>query len=317
MISVVRNERSHQTVGFVWAIPLQMRIFGQNCLGALTAGLVIHPDYRDSLAYVKLIRHRQRVIRQQGICLRYNFPGEAYFERAHHIQSMSAVRVPLLVRPLNVSKLAQARFTRRWAQLLVGRGGQIASPWLFRRQAKGLDQHRLRVTTLHRFDERFDDLWMSVQDRYSVMVVRNRAYLAWRFASVSRRAYRVLIATADDELAGYVVLRCTDEIRGIPTGLIMDLLLEPGSRGEAAGMLLMAEAWRYFQEEKVWLAGGLALSHTAEHRVMRRAGYRPCPQNLAPRIFWVTFKCYDGALPDTADIHADDWFITIADYESY
>jgi hypothetical protein len=316
-ITVVRDECSHQVVGFTWTIPLQMRIFGQNYLAALTANSLVHPDYRDSLAYVKLIRHRQQMIRQRGIPFRYNFPIETLFERTSSVERMSSFLIPLLVRPLNMITLARARFTRRGLQMLVGWGGQVATSLLFRSQARGAQQHQLKVEWLDQFDERFDALWTRVQDKYAIMAVRNRAYLAWRFASVSDRMYRILIALAGDELVGYVVLRCTDEIRGILTGLVMDLLLEPGSRGETAGLLLMAEAWRYFQTEKVWLAGGLAFPHTVEYQVMQRAGYRPCPQRLAPRVFRVAFNSCDSALPETSHVRASDWFLTIADYEAH
>jgi len=315
-ISVMRDEPSGRVIGFTWTIPTQIRLFGQNRLSALTANLLIHPDYRDSLAYVKLIRYRQQVLRQLGFAFRYNFPVETLFERTRSLEKMSSFLIPLLLRPLNMVKLAQARFTRRWLQLLAGWGGQITTPFLFRRQAVR-EQHGLRIEWLDQFDERFDDLWARAQDKYPIMTIRNRAYLAWRFAPIAGRTYHIRAASTGNELAGYVVLRCTDEIRGIPTGLVMDLLLEPGARGETAGRLLMAEAWRYFQTEKVWLAGGLAFPHTVEYQVMRRAGYRPVPQRLAPRVFRVAFNCYDKALPDTAQIKMSDWFITMADYEAH
>jgi GNAT superfamily N-acetyltransferase/predicted N-acetyltransferase YhbS len=316
-ISVVRDEQTRRVVGFAWMIPLQMRIFGQNYLAVLTANQLVHPDYRDGLAYAKLIRHRQRMFRQLGVPFRYSFPIETLFERTGSLERMSSFTIPLLVRPLNMVKLAQPLLTWRGLQMLVGWGGQVIIPLLFRSQAKGTQQHRLEIEWLDQFDERFDGFWARVQDKYAIMAVRNRVYLAWRFAPVSERTYRILVASAGDELAGYVVLRCTDEIRGIPTGLIMDLLLEPGSRGEKAGLLLMAEAWQYFRAKGVGLVGGLALPHTVEYQVMRHAGYRPCPQRLVPRVFRVAFNCYDPALPDTARVQANDWFVTIADYEAH
>jgi GNAT superfamily N-acetyltransferase len=316
-ISVMRDEPSGRVVGFTWTIPLGMRLFGQSRLAALTANLLIHPDYRDSLAYIKLIRYRQQVLRQQGIPFRYNFPIETLYERTGRLEKMSSFVIPLLVRPLNMARLAQTRFTQRWRQLFFGWGGQIAAPLLFHSQARGMQQYPLKIEKLDQFDERFDDLWARVQDKYAIMVVRNRAFLTWRFAPVSGRAYHTLVASAGDELVGYIVLRCTNEIQGILTGLVADLLLEPGDRGKAAGTLLLAEAWKFFRAAKVWLAGGLAFPHTAEYQVMQRAGYRPVPQRLAPRVFRVAFNCYDKALPDTAQIKISDWFITMADYEAH
>ena len=316
-ISVVRDEHAHRVAGFAWIIPLQMRLFGKNYLAVMTANQLVHPDYRDSLAYAKLIRHRQRLLRQSDIAFRYTFPIDEIFDRFISIEKMSAFPIPLLVRPLNTAKLARNFFTRRWMQLLGGWGGRIATLLLFYNRDRRSPRHSLKVEWLDQFDERFDDFWERVREKYNIMLVRDRAFLTWRFAPVSERRYRILSALAGDELLGYIVLRCTDEIRDIPIGLIMDMLLEPGSRGEMAGMALLEEAWRYFQTQEVWLAGGFAFPHTAECHVMRRAGYRPSPQRLLPRLFRVTFNCFNDALPDTENVKAGDWFLTIADFEKH
>jgi hypothetical protein len=315
-ITVVRDEDIDQVIGFTWMVPLHMRLFGQDYVGAMTTNQLIRPDYRGSMAYAKMIRHRLRLLRK-STAFRYSFPADDIFESTVSIEKMSAFDIPLLIRPLNLVQLAQMLYTRRWMGLLSGWGGQVVSPLLFYSRAGTAQRHSLKIEWLDHFDERFDDLWQRVQDKYNIMVVRDRAFLAWRFAPVSRRAYRILTASADGELIGYAILRCTDEIRGIPIGLIMDLLLEPGARGEAAGLLLLANAWQHFREEKVWLAGALAFPHTVEYQVVRRAGYRPCPPRLAPRRFRIAFNCFDSALPDTTDITTCDWFTTIADYEAH
>jgi len=54
----------------------------------------------------------------------------------------------------------------------------------------------------------------------------------------------------------------------------------------------MAEALRYFRSENMWLAGGLMSSHAAEYNVMRRAGYLPCPERFASRLFWFAFRLH-------------------------
>ncbi len=202
-------------------------------------------------------------------------------------------------------------------QLLAGWGGKITTPLFFKAAPPPRQPTELTVTWLDRFDDRFDNLWQRVQDKYKIMVVRDQAFLTWRFASVSERNYKILAATANGQLVGYAVLRCTDEIRDIPVGLIMDFLLEPGQRGNFAGQLLMTKAWHYFREQRVWLAGGLAFPHTAEYQIMHKAGYRPTPAKYAPRFFRVAFNCFDADLPSTTQVSPDHWFLTIADYEAH
>ena len=313
-ISVVREDSSQNVVGFVWLIPLHMQMFGQKKLGAHMTNLLIKPEFRNGLAYAKLIRHRERAIAERNISLHYSFPVESHFERVNGKSGTSHYKVPLLVRPLNMSLLAKAALPQSLSQFLVGTCGTVAAPLVFLDRTKASRKQPIQVEWLDQFDDRFDGFWERVKDKYDIMAVRNRHFLAWRFAPVLNRSYRILAATSGEELVGYCVLRCTDDIRGIHTGLIMDMLFESGPRGITGGILLLKQAWQYFKEENVCLAGGLALSHTDEYAIMKRAGYLPCPDRVAPKIFRVLYKTCNDSIPDTQSIQADHWFITNADY---
>jgi hypothetical protein len=141
------------------------------------------------------------------------------------------------------------------------------------------------------------------------MVIRDRAFLAWRFAGVSGRRYHILISQAQGQMLGYVVLRCAT-IRGVETGLVMDLLVTDGLLGEAAGACLMAEAEAYFRAQEMSLAAGLMVPLAAEYRVLRRAGYAHLPQALAPRAFRFAFFVHNTGERGLISLSAQDWFIT-------
>jgi len=315
-IAVVRDRDSGSIVGFIWVVPLRMRVFGKDWSGATGTNLLIHPDYRGMSAYAKLMRRFRQVFVDRDIPLHYSFISETTYSRLRPKDPRVAFEVPLLIRPLDMMKLARAHFNNRWQGLIVGIGGQLVTPLLFRARQSDLDQHNLTLHVLDGFDDRFDDFWARAQDKYPVMVIRDRRYLAWRFAGISDRQYRVLVVQVGDEVIGYVVLRCAN-IRGIPTGLIMDLLVEAGPRGEAAGACLMAGAWRYFRSEKMWLAGGLMSSHTAEYHIIRQAGYLPCPAYFAPQFFRLAYRVHDKKPATAHRLLPEHWFVTIADYEAH
>ena len=50
IISVARDRDSGSVVGFIWIVPLYMRVFGEDWLGATGTNLLIHPDYRGTSA---------------------------------------------------------------------------------------------------------------------------------------------------------------------------------------------------------------------------------------------------------------------------
>lgn len=316
IISVVRDCDNGSVIGFIWIMPLRIRVFGEEWLAAMGANLLIHPDYRDTFAFAKLMRRFRQAFIDHDIPLHYSFISGNTYSRLRPDDPHVVFEVPLLIRPLDMMKLAWAHFNSRWQRLIVGIGGQLATPLLFRAQQFHLDQHNFTLHVLEGFDERFDDFWAQVKDKYPVMVIRDHRYLTWRFVGSPGRQHRILVVQVGDEVVGYAVLRCAN-IRGIPTGLIMDLLVETGPRGEAAGARLMSEALRYFRSENMWLAGGLMPSHAAEHHIMRRAGYLPCPERFAPRLFPFAFRFHGKKAAITPGLSPEHWFVTIADYEAY
>jgi hypothetical protein len=316
-ITTARDKVSGKLIGFTWTIPIRMRLYGKDYLAALTANQLIQPEYRATLAYAQMSRSRMKLLRQQGIPFRYNFPTKAIFASAGSVEKMSSFVMPLLVYPLDPTRLAQMRFSRRWLALLFGLGAKAVIPMLFAGRLALKKSDPLIIEQLDRFDERFDVFWERIKDKYAIMTVRDQAFLTWRFAPVAGHMYHILAAMTGDELVGYTVVRITDEIRGIPSGLIMDLLLDPGPLGDYAGRWLLAEAGGYFQTEKVWIAGALALPNTSEYSVLRMAGYRSIPDRWMPRLFRVAFNCFGSDLPETNQVKESDLFMTIADYEAH
>jgi hypothetical protein len=174
----------------------------------------------------------------------------------------------------------------------------------------------IRVEAVDKFDASFDEFWGRVKDKSWVMVIRDRAFLAWRFASVSDRSYQILVARGGERMLGYAVLRCVT-IRGIKTGLVTDLLVSDDTWGETAGRYLMAEAEAFFRGQGMSVSAALALPSVPEYHILRRARYVQLPESLAPRSFRFAFFVHDAENRDLASLPAQDWFITIADYESY
>lgn len=72
------------------------------------------------------------------------------------------------------------------------------------------------------FDDEIDKFWEKTRHQYGVMVERNRKYLNWKYVEQPHMKHRKFIATRDNEICGYIVLR-----KGEPpesnVGIISDL----------------------------------------------------------------------------------------------
>lgn len=314
IVVVVRDDRD-EVVGFIWVVPLRLWLRGQEYSAATGTNLFISSDHRNSFAYTKLIRRFQRAFRDNGISLHFSFVSEETFQRQRKQTPQAVFTIPLFVKPFDFESLAQTYFANKWRSSIIGRTGRVVSPFLFRQRPKSSDTN-ITIEAVDQYTPDFDEFWFKVRDKYPVMVIRDRAFLAWRFAEVSGRRYHILVARARDEMLGYAVLRCAN-IRGVKTGLIMDLLVADGVLGETAGAYLMAEAEVYFRAREMSLGIGLMMPLVVERRILRRAGYVRLPQPLAPRAFRFAFFVHSTDERNLISLSAREWFVTLADYESF
>ena len=95
-IPVIRDHRG-QVVGFIWLVPLHVRVRGQNRLGAAGTNLVIQPEYRQSFAYVKLIRRFDQAFQDLHIPLHYSFISEGKYGQLLKHAPQHAATIPLLI----------------------------------------------------------------------------------------------------------------------------------------------------------------------------------------------------------------------------
>lgn len=314
VVPVIRNS-GDEIVGFIWLVPLRIRVKGQDYLGATGTNLVIHPDYRHTFGYTKLIRRFEQVFREEDIPLHFSFVSAEIHRqlRRHSPHTVSAV--PSLVKPLNFEALVQTIFTRRW-QSFIGKQGRWLASAFFSRKPSLASDNGIAVRPVENFDDGFDQFWDRAQDKYPAMVIRDRAFLAWRFAPVSGRHYHILTARSKDQLVGYTILKCTT-INEIKTGLIMDLLVADSALGRKAGAHLMAQAEAFFRTQQMSLAVGLMTSSAMEYQILRQCGYREIPAAIAPRVFRFVFFVHQTDQESLQSLTTQDWFISMADYESH
>jgi GNAT superfamily N-acetyltransferase len=249
------------------------------------------------------------------IPLHFSFPTERRFQRQLKKEPRWCGTIPLLAKVLDFDALARIYLTREWQSTLVSWPGRWVSRLVFS-QAQMAPGEEIRVETSAQFTPEFDRFWREVCDKYPAMTVRDRAYLAWRYAPSPRRRFHILVARAQGRMVGYAVLG-SKKLRGVKTGLIMELMVAEGASGEQAGSHLLAEAEDFFRAQKMAVIVGLMAPFADEYRILRRAGYRPVPEALAPRVFRFIFMLHETRDSDLLSLSVGDWYVTLSDYESF
>ena len=311
-IPIIRDTHG-DVVGFLWLIPLRIRIRTHDYLGATGANMVITPENRGTFGLLKLVRRFNTILENHDTPLHFSFVSEENYRRLRRQAPQRSFTVPLLVKVLDYARLVESHFTRKWQRSIAGKVGWIVSPLFLRRPLlpRGEDIH---VQEVEQFDTDFEEFWTHVQDKYAAITIRDRAFLTWRFTPVAGRRYQILIARLNGEMLGYAVTRCA-RVRGIDTGLILDLLVLDDARGRDAGERLVTEAEAMFRSKKMALMASLTMPRSAEYRVLGQCGCRNLAL-LTPRQFRFAFFVRDSYRERFESLSVKDWFVTLAGYES-
>lgn len=313
VISVIRNNFG-DIVGFIWLVPLQIRVKGRDYLAATGTNLVIHPDYRQTFGYVKLIRYFEHIIKENRIPFHFSFVSKEKFLQLCRTNPQTTALTPLLGKSLGFVSLVQNFFTPKKGDFINNPSKLPVESPLLQKSSPPLNQEVV-IQPVEQFDDRLDRFWDQVKDKYSVMVIRNRAFLTWRFDRISGRYYYVLIAQVNGQIIGYIILKPA-LIKKMKIGLIMDLLVVEGELGLKAGKQLITQAESYFRTQGVFLLAGLMGTSTMEYEILRQSGYKVMPFAMTPRKFRFAFFVHDPQDQTLNSLTARDWFITLADYES-
>lgn len=91
---------------------------------------------------------------------------------------------------------------------------------------KPVIEEEIKVSEINCFSDIFDDFWERIKDSYDYIVVRDREFLNWRYCDKRGGDYKILSATRDEELLGFIVLRTNRYDEGYHIGYIVDFLTD-------------------------------------------------------------------------------------------
>jgi len=311
--TLAREVETGRLIGQAVTIPINVRLSGKVRTAGLSLNPVADPGYQGRDIYVGLLRDVCALSAKEGIAFTYGFPDRlSYSTFVNEAGFRDAGSVLLLIRPLNPERLALKTTHGR----LPGRMAAIARR-IWRTPAPAPRQDvlpSLEIAEVRSFDDSFAVFWERVQHRFPIMVVRDPAYLNWRFVDVPTREYTILAARSDGQIRGFAVLRVAP-LGQFSAGLIVDLIVEASAEGRAAGRLLIDRAYSYSKDRDLDLVASLALRHTDEFRLLRSRGFWVCPKFLQPQPFRLVVRCHNEEASRLA-YDLQNWFVTMGDYHA-
>lgn len=220
--------------------PVVLRLGDADLRGAQSVDAAVHPDYQGRGIFTDLARLATEEASSLGFDLVYAFPSAGAYRGQIRVGFVSAPPITKMYRPL----LIKHRFGR----------GRIP----------------FDITTVRRFDERFDRC-AETTDTNEISVKRSSTYLNWRYLDHPTRTYDVLACEKDGRLYGYVVLRLGEPRRRIRPGYVVDFVMLERSPEAAAS--LVGSALRHLLEAGAHAANCWARPSGMEQSALEAEGF--------------------------------------------
>jgi hypothetical protein len=177
----------------------------------------------------------------EGVAAVLGLPNEQWGSRTGALGWQSLFQLEWLRMPLRIERLVhkirRAPAFARTAASALAYPASLGRYDLRRRRLAGKDAH-LVIGAVDSGDAAVDALWLSASPLVHNALVRDGAWLDWRYARTIDHQYRVLLALREGIPAGYIAFRLDG--RDYPVGYIADLFCAPGDRDVASRLLLAA-----------------------------------------------------------------------------
>lgn len=262
-------------VGMASLTPKTLLIRGAEVNAAEIGDTFTDPEYQRQGIFVELVGRTVAEAEGGGIGLIYGTPNQNSlpgYEKKCNFVTIPAAKVINVVRPLRLGRVLGAH--------CGGAGG------FFNKVSPVLDfAYRLRYPTSVRntlcagyslevvtqFPPGVEKLAHRAATRYDVVMLRDRAYLSWRFLE-NPDSYKILMARGKGEPAGYVVAK-EAKWRSLGVGYLADFLVDE----ETPEIFdhLVSEVVVSFYKAGLDMAAAWVVDGTHYHQTLVRRGFRP------------------------------------------
>jgi hypothetical protein len=247
-------------------VPLRYRLNGSSGTAMISVDAMTAPEFRRRGLLTRGTRRAFAEWKARGIAFTLGLPNEQWGSRIAAAGWQSLFPLQWLVRPLRPEVFAARRLGMPWL-----RRATIVSD-LFGR----LLPHRLRsdpqieLREIAQADSSLDLLWHRCRSDAMFSVVRDSAWVQWRFFSSPTRKYRVVLARRGGDAAGYYASH-VGTTSGRASALLAELVAPENDT--AVQETLLAHAIASASAEGADMLATLAVRGGNFHKLLRRAGF--------------------------------------------
>lgn len=286
------NER---LVGQYAASPVRISVDSRDIIAALSHDTMTDPEYSG----LGIFRNTAEILyadqEKANNCFIYGFPNRnsihGFTKNLHWHRIMST---PVYVRPVNITTYVLQRLQTQVGHFMLAPEKPILNHEAVLLSDKSTSCE-LRIET--KFGDWVDDLWQRCRSQHRVWVIRDIAYLDWRYIRRPESQYQIISIWRANRAVGYVITTCIEKEFGA-TLFVLDFLVDLNFQ-DAADTLIRSIIKLARVSRAVFIS--VLLTPGSKYRqLFRRRLFLPLPERFFPQPLYFGARCFDPNLHDVA-----------------
>ena len=211
------------------------------------------------------------------------------------------------IKPMKLSGLIRKKAAAKAGSAVGAIAGLIAKPadWFVGKKVKARGNGKYIVEKILRFDTRFDQLWNTLSAQYQNIVVRDSAYLNWRYVCYPFPGVQSFGLYQDKALKGFAAIHSSIDDDGLPFISILELITDKTAADGTA--VLLQEIFNRAVRAGVDTIIAKAATEDLE-RLFLNNGFRVRAMAFSP----FTYK-NNTDMPDEQFDTMSNWFTSLGD----
>lgn len=255
-------------------VPYRLRVFGKDTFGSHSIGSMVLPEWQGK-GLIKFVADKLFAeAEKRKILFSYGFPNDLAYELHKKMFAYDDV-----VQVYTMEKKTDANIP-------------------------GESSDKFSFLPIDKFDQSVDMLWQLSKDTYKISVVRDAAFLNWRYLERPDQKYYAFGAYEDKKLVGYVILKLYKDDK-ILKGHIIDIFSLPKRKDVAEFLVVGSE--RFLVKNKTDIESAWVVGSDFYESILEEKGFKP--QRPRPLICRLNFEkdSYQEIL------NGKNWYFTMGD----
>ncbi len=307
-------------VGHYAVSPRRLWVEGEERLAALSLDTMTDPDYGREGIFSASAEACYAAMSERGLQFVYGFPNaNSVGGIQRRLRWTMVMPTPVLVKPLDIGPLAGQALGVPGLGPMLGPPTRALSkiPGVVNAAAQAVRARlvgapQLELLDFEAFEPWADRLWRRCRDQHRLWVIRDEAFLRWRYDARPESEYRRVKVVADGEVAGYAVFVVSERPEG-RIAFILDLLVDLDVPG--ASTVLLRGVEQRARIEGASLLSAMVGPASPMRPLLLRHAYVPLPERFFPKEIHFGGRVLSSGSPLTQVYDPSAWQLSWGDVD--